>query len=157
MTSPTTARSIGNKNNLKKFLTNNTIHVIILNVIKRNHLKKGKVLTMTNREFFEAIVNGTINDEIKAHAHEAIEKLDARNARRANTPSKTAIANAPIIEAIKAILTTEPQTAGMVAEKVEISVQKASALLRQIVANGDAFVTEVKVPKKGKQKGYYLG
>ena len=112
---------------------------------------------MTNREFFEAIVNGTINDEIKAHAHEAIEKLDARNARRANTPSKTAIANAPIIEAIKAILTTEPQTAGMVAEKVEISVQKASALLRQIVANGDAFVTEVKVPKKGKQKGYYLG
>lgn len=112
---------------------------------------------MTNREFFENIINGTINEEIIAHAREAIEKLDARNARRANTPSKTAIANAPIIEAIKAILMTEPQTAGVVAEKVDISVQKASALLRQIVANGDAEVTEVKVPKKGKQKGYYLG
>jgi hypothetical protein len=40
---------------------------------------------------------------------------------------------------------------------MEISTPKASALLRQIVANGDALVTDVKVPKKGKQKGYYLG
>lgn len=112
---------------------------------------------MTNREFFEAIISGTINDDIIAHAHDAIAKMDARNARRANTPSKTAVANAPIIEAIKAILTDTPQTAGNIAEKVDITVQKASALCRQIVANGDAQVTEVKVPKKGKQKGYYLG
>ena len=112
---------------------------------------------MTNREFFEAIINGTINDEIKTHAEEAIAKMDARNARRAGKPSKTAVANAPIIDAIKAILTDTPQTAGMIAEKVDITVQKASALCRQIVANGDAQVTEVKVPKKGKQKGYYLG
>lgn len=112
---------------------------------------------MTNREFFEAIVNGTINDEIKTHAQEAIEKLDARNAKRANTPSKTAIANAPIIEEIKGILTDTPQTASEIAAKIDISVQKASALCRQIVTNGDALVTDVKVPKKGKQKGYYLG
>lgn len=112
---------------------------------------------MTNREFFEAIINGTINDEIKAHAEEAIEKMDARNAKRANTPSKTAIANAPLIEGIKELLTNEPQTASVIGEKMEISTPKASALLRQIVANGDALVTDVKVPKKGKQKGYYLG
>lgn len=111
---------------------------------------------MTNREFYEAIINGTINDEIKAHAEEAIEKMDARNAKRANTPSKTAIANAPLIEEIKKLLTNEPQTASAIGEKMEISTPKASALLRQIVANGDAFVTDVKVPKKGKQKGYYL-
>lgn len=112
---------------------------------------------MTNREFFEAIVNGTINDEIKAHAEEAIAKMDARNAKRAGRPSKTAIANLPLIEEIKEVLTVEPQTARTVADKIDISVQKASALLRQIVADGDALVTEVKVPKKGKQKGYYLG
>ena len=92
---------------------------------------------MTNREFFEAIINGTINDEIKAHAEEAIEKMDARNAKRANTPSKTAIANAPLIEGIKELLTNEPQTASVIGEKMEISTPKASALLRQIVANGD--------------------
>lgn len=112
---------------------------------------------MTNREFFENIINGTINDAIIAHAQEAIAKMDARNAKRAGKPSKTAVVNAPIIEAIKAILTDTPQTAGNIAEKVDITVQKASALCRQIVANGDAQVTEVKVPKKGKQKGYYLG
>ena len=112
---------------------------------------------MTNREFFEAIVNGTINDEIKTHAEEAIAKMDARNAKRAGRPSKTAIANLPLIEEIKEVLTAEPQTARTVADKIDISVQKASALLRQIVTNGDAQVTEVKIPKKGKQKGYYLG
>lgn len=112
---------------------------------------------MTNREFFEAIINGTINDEIKTHAENAIAKMDARNLKRASTPSKTAVANAPLIEAIKGILTDTPQTASVIAEKIDISVQKASALCRQIVTNGDAQVTEVKVPKKGKQKGYYLG
>lgn len=112
---------------------------------------------MTNREFFENIINGTINDEIKAHAEDAIKKMDARNARRASTPSKTARANAPLIEEIKKVLTNEPQTARTVADKLDLTVQKASALLRQIVADGGAEVTEVKVPKKGKQKGYFLG
>lgn len=111
---------------------------------------------MTNREFFEAIVNGTINDDIMNHAREAIEKMDARNAKRAGKPSKTALANAPLIEEIKGLLTAEPQTASVLAEKVDISVQKASALCRQIVANGDALVKDVKIPKKGKQKGYYV-
>ena len=44
---------------------------------------------MTNREFYTAIVNSDLNDEMKAFATEAIEKLDARNAKRANTLSKT--------------------------------------------------------------------
>lgn len=112
---------------------------------------------MTNREFFENIINGTINDDIIAHAVDAIAKMDARNAKRAGKPSKTAVANAPLIEDIKVILTDTPQTAGEIATRIGVSVQKASALCRQIVANGDAQVIEVKVPKKGKQKGYYLG
>lgn len=112
---------------------------------------------MTNREFFENIINGTINDEIKAHAEDAIKKMDARNAKRAGKPSKTAVANLPLIEEIKEVLTAEPQTARTIADKLDLSVQKASALLRQIVTNGDAFVEDVKVPKKGTQKGYYLG
>lgn len=155
MTSPTTARSIGNKINLKKFLTNNTIHVIILNVNK-GIKKKGKVLTMTNREFFEAIINGTITEEVITHAHESIAKLDARNAKRAATPSKKAIENAPIIEAIKGVLTNEPQTASEIAEKVGIKVQKASALCRQIIESGFASVTDVKVKGKGTVKGYFV-
>ena len=111
---------------------------------------------MTNREFFEAIINGTINDEIKAHAEEAIEKMDARNAKRANTPSKTAIANAPLIEKIKEVLTNEPQTASVIGEKIGETVYKASGLLREMAKHEEVLVVDVKVPKKGKQKGYYL-
>lgn len=111
---------------------------------------------MTNREFFEAIINGTITEEVVAHAHESIAKLDARNAKRAATPSKKAIENAPIIEAIKGVLTNEPQTASAIAEKVGVKVQKASALCRQIVESGFASVTDVKVKGKGTVKGYFV-
>ena len=111
---------------------------------------------MTNREFFEAIINGTITEEVITHAHESIAKLDARNAKRAATPSKKAIENAPIIEAIKGTLTEEPITASEIAEKVGIKVQKASALCRQIVESGFASVTDVKVKGKGTVKGYFV-
>jgi hypothetical protein len=108
---------------------------------------------MTNREFYTAIVNGTFNEEVIAHATEAIAKLDARNASRASKPSKTALANEPIKAKILEVLTTEPKVASEVAELVGISVQKASALLRQIEG---LEVSEVKIPKKGKMKGYAL-
>jgi hypothetical protein len=111
---------------------------------------------MTNREFYTAVANGTINEEIVAHATSAIEKMDAALANRKNKPNKKALENAPIIESILGVLTTEPMTAAAVAEAVGISTQKASALLRQIVANGDAVASEVKVPNKGTCKAYAL-
>ena len=51
---------------------------------------------MTNREFYTAIVNGEMNDEIVAKATEEIAKLDARNAKRSATPSKKSLENEPI-------------------------------------------------------------
>lgn len=107
---------------------------------------------MTNREFYEAIINGTVNDEIIEKAKAEVEKMDARNAKRASTPSKTAVANAPLIEAISGILTTEPMTAAEVAEKMEITTAKASALLRKMEG---LTVTEVKA-KGRKVKGYAI-
>ena len=52
--------------------------------------------------------------------------------------------------------TNEPKTASDVATELGVTPQKASALLRQVVAEGKATVTDVKVPKKGAQKGYTL-
>ena len=111
---------------------------------------------MTNREFLNAIANmENISEELKAEAVARIEKLDATNEARKNKPSKKATENAPIMEQIvNEILTSEAQTAAAIAEAAGISVQKASALLRQIVADGKATVTEVKIPKKGTQKAY---
>lgn len=111
---------------------------------------------MTNREFLTAIAsNETIAEDLKAFAAERLAKLDATNEARKNKPSKKAQENAPIMEQIvNEVLTSEAQTASAVAEAVGISVQKASALLRALVAEGRAEVTEVKLPKKGTQKAY---
>ena len=108
---------------------------------------------MTKREFMEMVIAESANEEIKAFAKAEIEKMEARNAKRREAPSKSAIANEPIKAEIVKVLTHEPMTASAVAEQVGISTQKASALLRQIEG---LEVTEVKVKGKGKVKGYYF-
>ena len=111
---------------------------------------------MTNREFLTAVsACENCSDEVREYAKAAIAKMDATNEARKNKPSKKATENAPILEQIaNEILTSEAQTASAIAEAAGISVQKASALLRQLVADGKATVTEVKVPKRGVQKAY---
>lgn len=109
---------------------------------------------MTYREMLNAIVNGTINEEVMAKAQERIDRLDAENEKRKNRVSKKALENAPIMDAIAEKLTDTPQTATEIAAVIEISVQKASALLRKLVADGRAVKEDVKVKGKGTQKGY---
>ena len=108
---------------------------------------------MTNREFFNAVISAEINDEVIAHAKESLEKLDIRNAKRAERPSKTQKANEPIIKAIAELLTNEPMLASEIAEKCEISTQKASALVKKVEG---VSVCDVKVKGKGTQKGYFF-
>lgn len=112
---------------------------------------------MTNREFYNAVIEANVNEDITAYAQAALDKMDAANEKRRNTPSKTAIENQPLVDKIVSeILTSEAKTASDVAGELGVSVQKASALLRQIVANGNATVSDVKVPKKGTVKAYTL-
>ena len=107
---------------------------------------------MNQREFYNAVIAETQNTDIANFAVTALQKMDERNAKRAERPSKTALANEPIKAEIAKVLTNEPQTASVIASAVGISVQKASALLRQM----DCEVTEIKVPKKGTQKAYFI-
>lgn len=121
---------------------------------------------MTKREFLNAVIVGKITEEEIAFAQKEIDALNARNAKRAATPSKNQQANVAIKKELveKLASSDDYRTAGEIASlfgldeegKAVISVQKASALLRQLVADGIAEVTELKVPKKGKQKGYRL-
>ena len=111
---------------------------------------------MTNREFYTNIANGTITEAEKEFALAAIAKMDETNEKRKNKPSKKSEENAPIVEAITNALTAEPAVASDIAAAVGISTQKASALLRQLVASGVAVQSEVKVPKKGTVKAYAL-
>lgn len=116
---------------------------------------------MTNREFYTAIAAiETIPAELKEFAEAAIVKMDETNAKRKakaaeNTePSKKALENAPLINEAYTVLGTETKTASDVAEAMGINVQKASYLLRTLVAEGRATVEEIKVPKKGTVKAY---
>ena len=122
----------------------------------RPYSEKEEKTMMTYREMLTAIVNGEINEEVVEKATERLERLDIENEKRKNRVSKKAAENAPIKEAILAVLTDEPKTATVVGGEVEISTQKASALLRQLVEAGSVVKTDVKVSGKGTQKGYTL-
>lgn len=112
---------------------------------------------MTNREFYTAIVNANVNDELTAFAQTAIEKLDATNARKAEKLAEKRAEEAPLYEALVAVLTADPQTASDLAAQVEgiTSVQKASSMLRKLVEAGKVTSVDLKV-KGRKAKGYAI-
>ena len=110
---------------------------------------------MTNREFFTAIIESTVSDELRAFATAGIAELDRRNALRASKPSKTAIANAPIKEAIVTYLREHGQTtASTLATELGITTAKASALAIQLKREGRITTAKVKVKGKGNVNGY---
>ena len=114
---------------------------------------------MTTREFLTTIISmPNISNELKEYAKGELKKLDKRNAARAAKPTKTQKENEPIKEKIVKFLTEKSgfHTASEVMEACEISVQKASALCRQLVEEGTLTVQEIKVLKKGKQKAYAI-
>ena len=114
---------------------------------------------MTKREFFKAVMAlENVDAELKLFAEKEIEKMDERNAKRKARPSKAQIANEPIKAQILKYLEscTEWTTASEIAEHVEISTQKASALCRQLIADEHLISEEIKVKGKGKVKGYKI-
>ena len=95
---------------------------------------------MTKREFFNeiiAVIDGTSEVdvlELKEFAKAEIVKLDERNANRSAKPTKAQIENKSIKEKILEVLSTEERmVASAIAERLEISTQKVSALCRQLV------------------------
>ena len=120
---------------------------------------------MTNRDFYNAIINADLTaifeDEmaksVKEHAKAALKKLDETNEKRRNSTSKKAEENLPIMEQIvKEVLSFEPMTASDVGAVVGISHNKATPILKMAVARGLVGVKDIKVAKKGMQKGYFL-
>ena len=103
---------------------------------------------MTARNFYTLVSNGTVNEEIKAYAAEAIRKMDEANEKKENLVFKQRI-----LDVLKG---KDYTIAATIAELVEISPNKASALCRQLVADGALVASEVKNEKKNKVKAYKL-
>ena len=108
---------------------------------------------MNSRDFYNFVLSNISDDSVKEFATHKLAQMDATNAKRVSKPSKRAIENAPIKDSLLSFI-GEGCTASDIAPKAEISVQKASALLRQMVADGILSVEDVKVPKKGMVKFY---
>jgi DNA-binding Lrp family transcriptional regulator len=109
----------------------------------------------TKNGFFKAIVakiNGEAVDEmwtdetLVQFATEEIEKLAAANAKAAEKRAERSAENDALKTNILARL-TEPKTASVIAEELEISTQKASAMLRQLREAGTVIAEEIKVGK----------
>ena len=126
---------------------------------------------MTNREFFNALVNGTLivkeknengeiienersifdengfnlSDEIKAFASASITKLDEKNRKRSEGMTAKQKDNATIKDNIFTLMSDgEKRSAKMIADNFDISTQKASALLKQLVDNNKLTATTEK-------------
>lgn len=72
------------------------------------------------------------------------ESVAKANARKSTKPTKTQIANEGLKERILEVLTSEGVTAKSVGEALEVSSQKASALLKQLVDTGKVAKETVK-------------
>lgn len=113
---------------------------------------------MTNREFLNAVIALSASEEITEHAKAMIASLDKRNSARTSKPSKTQLENAPIKEAILGVIAemNAEVSASELHERLNISVQKASSLCRQLVEEGKLSKGERKEKGKGLVKVYSL-
>ena len=119
---------------------------------------------MTARDFFRAIAsNEGIPSIYRDYATAQIGKLDDKNKSRIGKVSKADKAkkaeNEALKEKILALLTEKGAT--MVASDIgrqcdNVTTQKASAMLRQLVVAGKVNSREVSVKGKGKMKGYSI-
>ena len=116
---------------------------------------------MTNREFYTAISNGEMNDELMAKATELIEKMNETNAKRAQKVLEKKQAaedeKAPIRKALLDVMGNEGMTAAQLIEAAGLDIKVASvpSLLKPFVLDGTVEKVDVKVEgKKGPQRGY---
>ena len=111
----------------------------------------------TQRDFLEAIVEQVEIEEIVDFAKNEIQKLDKRNAKRRSSQTAKQKENEAIKEKILESLSAKEITlASDIAKEQEISTQKASALLRQLVIGELVAQEDVKVKSRGVLKGYKL-
>ena len=115
----------------------------------------------TEREFMSKVlalnIEGADGADIKEYAKQAITKLDARNEKRKNTPTKAQKENA---ETMKQILELVSEKGAAVASEIGAilgtSTQKASALCKLLVDSKVLGVRDLKIKGKGSVKQYFV-
>lgn len=112
---------------------------------------------LTTREFLDAVITANITAEITEFAVAEKAKLDARNAKRRTTPTKTQTENESIKdEIVTALADREKVLASELAVELGKTTQKISALCAILVKENKVKVEDVKIKGKGTVKGYTL-
>ena len=103
-----------------------------------------KEFIMTEREMLAKVIANEVDDEVIAKAQAMVDSLNARNEKRKNTPSKNAIANAPLYDLIAEVVkgADKPLTADEIFAEVstktdlEITLPKIRAIAVRMATNG---------------------
>ena len=111
---------------------------------------------MTIREFYKGIIDSAASDELKDFATAALAKMDEKNEKRRNTPTKAQKENEPLKAEILAVLTEGAHTAAELGTICSLSTQKVSALCRALVAEVKVIVIDIRVRGKCKFKQYAM-
>ena len=114
---------------------------------------------MTQKEFFEAVMNADVEQELRDFAADRLEKLIAqREKANARAKEKRAEKNdyEPIRVALLEVMTTEPKTApALIAEAgLDITPHKVSYAMRALIEDGKVTKTQITVSGKGKHVAY---
>lgn len=111
---------------------------------------------MTRRERLEMVIANNITEELIEECKVELEKLNASNASR--KPTAHQVENVKIGEDILALLTSEPKFVEDVLAGLdgELTRQRVSGILTNLVKDGKVHSEDVKVKGKGKRKAYTL-
>ena len=111
---------------------------------------------MTRRERLEMVIANNITEELIEECKVELEKLNASNASR--KPTAHQVENVKIGEDILTILSDEPKFVEDVLAGLdgELTRQRVSGILTNLVKDGKAHSEDVKVKGKGKRKVYTL-
>lgn len=112
---------------------------------------------MTYREFYNAVLNANISDEMNETAVEFLSKLDSRNEKRKSTETKEKKEVAARRDAVLEFLRENEGvfTRDQIAEAIGIDATKVSGACKTLVDGGLVKKTEVKIDKSRKV-GYSL-
>jgi hypothetical protein len=111
---------------------------------------------MTRRERLEMVIANNITEELIEECKVELEKLNASNASR--KPTAHQVENVKIGEDILALLSSEPKFVEDVLAGLdgELTRQRVSGILTNLVKDGKVHSEDVKVKGKGKRKAYTL-
>jgi hypothetical protein len=108
---------------------------------------------MNQREFFNAVIAETQNAEIAEFAVNALQKMDVRNAKRAEKAKEVKPEDIALDARIREVLTTEYKTATEIAETVGATTSKVAGRMKKME---DISVIDGTALGMGKRKVYAL-